>query len=204
MTTWTSIPDTDLDQDSPVTVTLMTALRDNVPAAGEGSSGAPILQQGWHPYDATIVGPDADGEIYDYGTDGSVTEIETPTFDAGYDYMVIFKNLSFNFTDSIRFGLYGASAATVSWLTMDSFTNTLTYSGFWEIRNPGLSLRTHFSDARYISDGTIGGNDALGGAIAHRFSSDDTVSKGYFQSANGLNIDSGTVWLYRRRNYGDA
>ena len=28
-TTWTEIPDSDLDQDSPITVTLMTALRDN-------------------------------------------------------------------------------------------------------------------------------------------------------------------------------
>jgi hypothetical protein len=24
----------------------------------------------------------------------------------------------------------------------DNFNDTLTYSGFWEIRNPGLSLRT--------------------------------------------------------------
>lgn len=168
------------------------------------STGAPIRGGGWHPYNATVVGPDADGEIYDYGTDGAVTEIETPTFDAGYDYMVIFESLSFNFTDPIRFDLYGASAADYSGRQMDSFTNTLTYSGFWQIRNPGLSLRTHFSDARYISDGTLGGQAALGGVNAHRFSSADTVSKGRIQSNSGLNIDSGTVWLYRRRNYGDA
>ena len=38
-TTWTEIPDTDLDQDSPVTVTLMTSLRDNANAVAARSSG---------------------------------------------------------------------------------------------------------------------------------------------------------------------
>lgn len=43
MTTYTTIPDTDVDQDSPITVSLMTALRDNVDATMEGASGAPRL-----------------------------------------------------------------------------------------------------------------------------------------------------------------
>lgn len=43
MTTYTSIPNTDIDQDSPVTQPLMTALRDNPIAITEGSSGAPRI-----------------------------------------------------------------------------------------------------------------------------------------------------------------
>jgi len=43
MTTYTTIPDTDVDQDSPVTVPLMTALRDNPTAVTEGASGAPRI-----------------------------------------------------------------------------------------------------------------------------------------------------------------
>lgn len=40
---WVDIPDTALDADSPLTVSLMTALRDNVAALAEQSSGAPIM-----------------------------------------------------------------------------------------------------------------------------------------------------------------
>jgi hypothetical protein len=41
MTTYTTIPDTDIDQDSPVTQPLMTALRDNPIAIGEGDPTSP-------------------------------------------------------------------------------------------------------------------------------------------------------------------
>lgn len=41
MTTYTTIPDADIDQDSPVTQPLMTALRDNPIAIAEGDSSVP-------------------------------------------------------------------------------------------------------------------------------------------------------------------
>lgn len=41
MTTYTTIPDADIDQDSPVTQPLMTALRDNPIAIAEGGTNAP-------------------------------------------------------------------------------------------------------------------------------------------------------------------
>jgi len=44
MTTYTAIANTDIDQDSPVTQPLMTAMRDNPIAMAEGASGAPKLR----------------------------------------------------------------------------------------------------------------------------------------------------------------
>lgn len=44
MTTYTAIANTDIDQDSPVTQPLMTAMRDNPIAIAEGASGAPKLR----------------------------------------------------------------------------------------------------------------------------------------------------------------
>ncbi len=41
---WTTIPNTDIDPESPITTALMTALRDNVAAAMNGDTGAPKLQ----------------------------------------------------------------------------------------------------------------------------------------------------------------
>ena len=43
MTTYTTITNAEIDQDSPVTQPLMTALRDNPIAIAEGSSGAPKI-----------------------------------------------------------------------------------------------------------------------------------------------------------------
>lgn len=44
MTTYTAIPNTDIDVDSPVTTDLMTKVRDNPIAISEGASGAPKIQ----------------------------------------------------------------------------------------------------------------------------------------------------------------
>jgi hypothetical protein len=41
---WTTIPNADIDQDSPITQTLMTALRDNPIAIANGDAGAPRIQ----------------------------------------------------------------------------------------------------------------------------------------------------------------
>ena len=46
MTTYTNIPDAEIDQDSPVTQPLMTALRDNPLAITEGAAGAPVASFG--------------------------------------------------------------------------------------------------------------------------------------------------------------
>ena len=44
MTTYTAIPDSDIDPDSPITTSLMTLVRDNPIAITEGSGGAPKIQ----------------------------------------------------------------------------------------------------------------------------------------------------------------
>lgn len=46
MTTYSAIPDGDIDQDSPITQPLMTALRDNPIAVTEGATGAPRIRVG--------------------------------------------------------------------------------------------------------------------------------------------------------------
>lgn len=94
MTTYTTISNADLDQDSPGTQPLFTALRDNPLAIGEVASGAPVAQGVWHPYDMVDVGDGADGEIYNHGTDGTVANVETPLFGNGYEYRLLCVELS--------------------------------------------------------------------------------------------------------------
>ena len=42
MAAWTTIPDSDVDPESPITTSLMQALRDNPVAIAEGATGAPL------------------------------------------------------------------------------------------------------------------------------------------------------------------
>lgn len=44
MTAWVTLPDSDLDPDSPITTSLMIALRDNPIAISEGAAGAPEVK----------------------------------------------------------------------------------------------------------------------------------------------------------------
>ena len=66
MTTYTTIADTEIDQDSPVTETLMTKMRDNPIAITEGASGAPrIVQNALSTTNTTYSGTIAEGVVVD-------------------------------------------------------------------------------------------------------------------------------------------
>ena len=94
MADFTVIPDTAIDPDAPLTAQLAYAWRDNPIAIAEGAISAPYVQSGWHPYDGVSVGDGADGTVYDFDIDGSVSSVETPDFEDGYEYEFRFENIS--------------------------------------------------------------------------------------------------------------
>lgn len=53
MTTYSTIADGQVDQDSPITQPLMTALRDNPIAIAEGAAGAPKIADSWRALETT-------------------------------------------------------------------------------------------------------------------------------------------------------
>jgi len=66
---WTTIPDSDLDQDSPLNQPLMTALRDNPIAIAQGLSGATVNETAWHQLEELTIG--SDGSTITFTTDTS-------------------------------------------------------------------------------------------------------------------------------------
>jgi len=97
--TWTDIPNGDIDQDSPATETLFTAIRDN------------IIAQSWSYYD------DGDGVIYNGAVDGTVASVESPTFADKYEYFFILTQMTVSVTlSSFQFRVYwDQEAAWSSW-----------------------------------------------------------------------------------------
>jgi len=109
MTTYTAITDAEIDQDSPITQTLMTKYRDNLLAVITAGPGSPLAPGIWHPYDMAVVGDGADGVIWDHAVDGSVAEIESPDFDDYFEYLFVFEAVTTSFTRN-----YTGSPTTVS------------------------------------------------------------------------------------------
>lgn len=131
MTTYTTIPDGDIDQDSPVTQPLMTALRDNPIAIQEGDATAPNLLLG-------VAAKSAAGGIGTY-----VFAKSTTASDVGYGstragsaltptsaLTAISTGSGTNF-DSLNFTLNSGSALSGTWRCMGTYdySTTLVWLG---------------------------------------------------------------------------
>lgn len=94
MPAWTDIANGDIDQDSPGTQTLFTALRDNPLALAQFGDGAPVHWAFWHPYDMLNVGDGNDGVFWDANVDGALATIDTPLMEDGFEYAVLWRDVT--------------------------------------------------------------------------------------------------------------
>jgi hypothetical protein len=178
MTTYSAIASGELDADSPVTDLLMLRLSDNPIATAEGSTGAPVLSSGWHPFDMVNVGDGATGEVWSFAADGAVASIVFDFSDNKYDYLFRWAALSASATSTLR--LQGVA-----------FSGTLTgsdaTSGYAEILNPNVlnMPKTAFINFRLIA----GAAGPTGNTTALTF------------APSGGTFDAGAVYLYRRRSF---
>ena len=106
MATWIAPIDTETDPDAPLISSLGKRWDNNVIAAFEGAFSAPHSAASWHPYDGVTVGDGNDGLIYDFAVDGSVSVVETPNFEDGYEYRFFGIDMSANIDGVWAFDLY--------------------------------------------------------------------------------------------------
>lgn len=203
MTSYVAIPNGDIDQDSPATQPLFTAIRDNPIAISEGSANAPVLSTGWHPYNMVNVGDGNTGLIYDQTIDGTVASVITPDFVNGYEYLIRFDGVSLSAAAAFRVDLYKETDAAYQALTVSgNSTDTVGYSGLLRIVFPRIAKRAHIvtwetslsrdSDA---SDLVVAGTSFVMADITLQ-----TILRARIQGASG-NIDLGKIYLYRQREF---
>lgn len=113
MTTYVSIPNGDIDQDSPITQPLMTALRDNPLAIAEGDTTAPVNTAAWHAYNKVLNNDANTGVIWSFAVNGAVAAVTTPDFVDGFEYMLFFDSVrsSFGTTSNLQINLYREASA---------------------------------------------------------------------------------------------
>jgi len=202
MTTYTAIPNGSVDTDSPVTQDLMTLLRDNPIAISEGASGAPYTSPGWHPDRETLVGA-SKADFYS----GGVSSVESPNFQAGYDYKVVMRDFSVTGALSSLF-IEGLDDSGPTWRTLVTASSLDTsHFLFGEIIFPAakesnkvkgchLPLGLHSSiGTEYIAEGT--------GGVYAQSASFFAFTRMRIRLSTGV-TDNGNLYLYRRRNFYDG
>lgn len=197
MTTWTDITNAQTDQDSPVTQTLVQALRDNVNAAAEGATGAPANVAGWHPYDMVDNDDAADGKVYDFSVDGATTGLEI-TLAAGFEYLVFLSGVSHGngTARNLLFDGYRVNAASyVNIYTSSSTGNSGdNANGWFELRHPRYPISTHVALDGIMDYGSVDNSRyyaTVGGS--------EYISKLRIRFSNDIAWDAGEVYLYRRQ-----
>lgn len=198
MTSWTAIPDSQIDQDSPIIEILMDALRDNVAAGLEGATGAPVISTGWHPYDAVTVGDGADGEIYDFAVDGALATVDTPNFADGYEYAIFFEDISVTI-GPILIQLY--LTTTAAYLTIESvaLSNVRIGTGLCRFTYPRLATRAHglVWDVDMVDDANA---LVTSGHASGKNATAQITTNGRLTQTSGT-FDAGKIYMYRRREY---
>lgn len=182
--TYRTIAASETTAQKPVTTTLMTALAQNLPAVAAGETDAIIAQSGWHAYNKIVVGDVNDGVIYDHSVDGTVANIVTPDFVDGYEYICRLDNVS-------------PSSASVTLYVEEYLETSATYDApiaLGSVISAGASV-----DAAYPS--ILGGDAALQMQRVPTLNNKSEKILRYRFSWSSGNIDGGTVYLYRRREY---
>lgn len=199
MTAHTDLPNSLFLQDKPILGSTGMALRDNVAAAAEAASGAPVVVNGnWHPYDMVNIGDGATGKIYDFATAGAVASVETPAFADGFEYLL--------FIDRIDIALGGQSlvlevyretdaAYSTAWTsTGASDAGLAVNSAMIHIVLPRLSKTLHpVAGWAYFRDG---GAEVFNPAPVYD-STVQKISKARIKWASS-NIAAGAIYLFRR------
>lgn len=192
MTTYTAIPNGDIDQDSPLTQPLLTALRDNPVAITEGAAGAPHAFSAWRPFDSLAVGDGNTGLIYSYAVSGAVATVTTPDWDDGFEYQAIFEGFLplTNETLQVKFWLATTGAYSSA---INLIIGTASVSGFLNFYRPRIAIQHHVFE---YALGAGGGSNFAAPLLAASPAQKILKAQFHFSASN---ISGGSLYLYRRR-----
>ena len=200
MTTYTAITGGQVDQDSPLTQALATALKDNVLAIAETDATAPLAAFTWQIEDGTG-GTDP---IWDHSVDGTVAQIETPVFDAGWEYALVGEGISINDAGNLELAAYRTAASSYSgFVGLAAYTNGAErFSFFAHLVFPMWNQATHFVNVMSAQD-TGNAGTASSSVGSFYYSGGTTISKAKLDTSGiAANIDAGKVYLLKRAEYG--
>lgn len=202
MTTYQAITNGQIDQNSPLTQDLMTLIRDNPIAMLEGATDAPYNQAYWHPYDGVTVGDGNSGIYYNFADDGSVATVDTPTFENGYEYLILGVGVG---QDSGAFPSLGCLfningiGYTSSGTVISSVGSTAGVD--FRIELPGVrrNRKFHIGHAHATEGTAAWGTETVNGVTLTLAGNSSSVVDNVRLSWSAGSVDAGTLYLLRRK-----
>lgn len=203
-----AVADTVIAYQKPITLQQGRGLRDNPLAIAEASSGAPVVQTVWHPYDMTLAGT-GDGEIWSFAADGAVAAIETPNFVDGWEYrleLIDVTNLTGpgNLTLAVYYQTSAVYSAEGVLRTFPPSPTGQKTSGYVSINRTFETSSTHAVDhasGGINTTGVAGGGAAFSGVLFFTHSIPQRIGKARLTIDAGT-MNGGKVLLMRRKIYG--
>lgn len=198
MTTWTTISNAAVAVGGIPSSTTVTALRDNPAAIAETSTGAPVVQAGWHPYDKVTVGDGKTGLIYDFAVNGLQANVTTPDFEDGYEYRIIGHVLTSSVSTAVRLNINGyfETDAVYRRLSFGSDSSGInSFSCDVVIPIPRVPKQIHM----VLGDMAVNNTVAMSNDVPY----DSTIQKILRARVNFTSgsISNGKIWFLRRRDY---
>lgn len=205
MADWTDPPYAALTVDKAWTDEKATAAFENAVALAEAATGAPYVENGWHPYNGVTVGDGATGKIYDSAVDGALATKDSPDFEDGYEYMFLFEQVSSSSNGAyLRCALYREP--------LNALTSAATISGVITSSVHGVTGRLIVNSPRRSSAAFLVEplNDVVSGnSIQTPYSA--ALSFGYLSTLQKVlhvrfsmdvgNIDGGKIYMLRRKDF---
>jgi hypothetical protein len=176
-------------------------------------TGSPVILANWHPYNMVTAGDGATGEIWSHAVDGAVSEIETPDFDAGYEYQVNFQDVSNSAgSATLRVEAYfltsSAYSTAIDILALPGSPVNMRLSGFLDILRAFDADRTHVAPfviggSNTTASGLEGGSNPPGasGAVLFSHATAQRIGRMKVSISTGT-MNGGRVRLFRRKTYG--
>lgn len=198
MADWPGITDSQCDPDAPLTSNLIYGLRDGAIAIAECADNSPYMATAWHPYNGTNIGDGNTGRLWSFAADGAVTEIETPVFVPGYEYMLDVRSVGHSSTTSQDFQLAFRGAPSGTYSAYSTFLTVPSSTPFINSLSTTLRILRPSSQPIDMVSGvpTFKHNGTTPAATAS-----DTSTDRFKIRVTGGQINRGEVRLFKQRIY---
>lgn len=148
---------------------------------------------GWAPYDGST------GVIYDFSVDGAVSEIVTPDFEDGYEYLLRFEDISGATSTNWQMQLYQETSAAYSVLQTILATGGSggIFHGDIHIKAPRAVSKHHDVAIQYGSNSGTGFQSGTRVILTQYHSTAQAILRAR-AAMQGSNTDGGKMVMYRR------
>jgi hypothetical protein len=169
-------------------------------AVFDALAGARILRTGWHPFNKVTVGDSNDGLLWDHAVTGNVNAVETPDFEDGYEYALVFNNVLGPDTETL-WDFYKETDAAYQTVSTGPNMNIARFYGTAHIIMPRLVKLAHFVRVLGTTQNESNALVNYDQSISIYDATPQKILRLRVRTPTATNFTGGSIQLLRRREY---